>query len=82
MYQLYANFANKMMTLRMVYSRGQHMERDKNLQKSFYIGEFYMVNYQPMLKKYLYHRISSCLLHRNEFNKSRKKNIFMTILLL
>ena len=33
---------------------------------SCYIGEFYKVHYQPMLKKYAYHRILLCLLGKKE----------------
>ena len=35
------------------------------------IGEFYKLHYQPMLKKYAYHRILLCLLRKYECKSFR-----------
>ena len=37
------------------------------------IGEFHMVHYQEMLKKYVHHRILLCLLGKNEWKKLRRE---------
>ena len=36
-----------------------------------YIGEFHKVHYQPILKKYAYHRILLCLLGKHECKNIR-----------
>ena len=48
--------------------------RNKHLTKvSCSIGEFHMAHYQPMLKKYAYHRILLCLLGKHGWNNLRRE---------
>ena len=46
------------------------------------IGEFYMVNYHPMLKNSAYHRILLFLLRKHECKKLRRNDFKMAIMML
>ena len=43
------------------------------------IGESHNLHYQPMLKKYAYHRMLLCLLGRNKSNNLRREAFWLTI---
>ena len=56
---------------RPTYGRMKHLTK-----MSFSIGEFHMVHYQPMLKKYAYHRMLLGLLCNNECKRLRREAFF------
>ena len=63
---LYANHVKNMTTKIMLLSRGKHMKIGNIFTKiPCSIVEFEMVNYQPMLNKYAYHRMLIYLLGKN-----------------
>ena len=43
---------------------------------SFYIGEFYTIHYNPMLKKYEYHKMVMFLIVKHEYKELRRKYLF------
>ena len=47
-----------------------------------YIGIFHMVNYNPMLEKYAYHRMILCLLGEHECNDLRREFFWLEIIML
>ena len=64
----------------MVLSRGQNMKNRNIFTKmSCSIGEFNMIHYQPMLKKYAYYRMLMCLLVRHECKQSIIQAFFSEI---